>query len=128
MSGPDRESPIVEQQVQVNFLELVSDSEEEREVHVAENPVPVPVHPPTLGPSGPSLAKCLGANDDLWRNNSETSDGDQSGSDDWAGVSEGVRQVIWGTPPVIWFGSVDPLLEYPVPPPPYIRENDPAPM
>ena len=82
---------------------------------------------PTPGPSRPSLAECLGVNYDLWRNNSGTSDGDQSGSDGRAGVSEEVRQVIRGTPLVILFGSVPILLEY-VQPPPYINKDGPAPM
>ena len=79
--------------VQVNFLEPVS-SEEEREVHVVENVRLVPICAPTPGPSCPSLAERLGVNYDLWRNNGGTSDGDQSGSDGRARVSEGVRQVI----------------------------------
>ena len=122
-----RESLIVEHWVQVNFLEPVSSSEEEREVHVAENVRLVPVCAPTLSPSHPSLAEHLGVNFELWRNNSGTSDGDQSGSDGRAGVSKEVRWVIWGTPPVIQFGSVPTLPEY-VQPPPYIAENGPAPM
>ena len=88
-----RDSPIVECRVQVNFLEPISSSEEEREVHVAENVRPVPVHAPTPGLSHPSLAKCLGVNFNLWRNNSGTSDGDQSGSDGRAGVRGEVRRV-----------------------------------
>ena len=116
----------MEHQIEVNFLEPVS-SEEEAEVHVVENVRPVPVHVPTLGPSCPSLAEHLGVDFNLWRNNSGTSDGDQSGSDGRAGVSEEVRRVIWGTPPVIQFGSVPALLEY-VQPPPYIEEDGPAPM
>ena len=68
--------PIIESWVQVNFLELVSDSEEEREVHVAENLVLVPVCPPTPSPAHPSLAEHLGVNYNLWRNNGGTSDGD----------------------------------------------------
>ena len=122
-----QESPIVESQVQINFLELVSDNEEEREVHMAENPVPVPVCVPTPGLSHPSLAEHLGVNYNLWRNNSGTLDGDQSGSEGTARVSEGVREVIRGTPPVIQFGSVPPLPEY-FPPPPYIGEDELAPM
>ena len=70
-----RVDPVVERQVQVNFLEPMS-SEEEREVHVAENIRPVPVRAPTPGPSRPSLAERLGVNYDLWRNNGGTSDGD----------------------------------------------------
>ena len=119
--------PVVECRVQVSFLEPVS-SEEEREVHVAENVRPVPVRAPTPGPSRPSLAECLGVNYDLWRNNGGTSDGDQSGSDGRAGVSKGVRQVIRGDPLTIWFGSVPPLLEYSPAPPAYISEEGPAPM
>ena len=76
----------------MNFLEPTSSEEEgEREVHVVENIRPVPVRAPTPGLSHPSLAERLGVNYDLWRNNSGTSDGDQSGSDGRAGVSEGVR-------------------------------------
>ena len=120
-------SPIVEHPVQVNFLEPVS-SEEEREVHVAENIRLVPVRAPTPGPSYPSLAEHLGVNYNLWRNNSGTLDGDQSGSNSRAGVSEGVRQVIQGDPPVIRFGSVPPLPEYPPASPAYISEEGPAPM
>ena len=116
-----RESPIVECWVVVNFLEPMS-SEEEREVQVAENIRLVPVCPPTPGLSCPSLAECLGVNFNLWRNNDRTSDGAKSGSDGRAGVSEEVKQVIWGTPPVIRFGSVPALLEY-VQPPPYIRQR-----
>ena len=87
-----RKSPVVEHQVQVNFLEPVSSSEEEeREVHVVENIRPVPVQAPTPGPSRPSLAEHLGVNYNLWRNNGGTSDGDQSGSDGWARVSKEVR-------------------------------------
>ena len=59
-----------------------------------ENVRPVPVCAPTPGLSHPSLANHLGMNYDLWRNNSGTSDGDQSGSDGRAGVDEGVRWVI----------------------------------
>ena len=66
----------------------------------------------------------LTVNYNLWRNNGGTLDGDQSGSDGQARVSEGVRRVIQGAPPVIWFGSIDPN----DPPPPYIGENSPAPM
>ena len=126
-SSGTRASPIVERRVQVNFLEPTS-SEDEREVHVAENVRPVPVHAPTPGPSHPSLAKCLGVNYDLWRNNGRTSDGDQSGSNGGAGVSEGVRQVIQGDPLTIWFGSVPPLPEYSPASPAYISEEGPAPM
>ena len=114
-----RVDPVVERRVEVRFLEPTS-SEEEREVHVAENVRPVPVHTPTPSPSCPSLAERLGVNYDLWRNNGGTSDGDQSGSDGRAGVSEEVRQVIRGDPPTIRFDSV--------PPPPYISEEGPAPM
>ena len=114
-----RADPVVESRVQINFLEPTS-SEEEREVHVAENVRPVPVCAPTPGPSRPSLAEHLGVNYDLWRNNGGTSDGDQSGSEGRAGVSEEVRQVIRGNPLTIRFGSV--------PPPPYISEEGPAPM
>ena len=114
-----RVDPVVERRVQVSFLEPTS-SEEEREVHVAENVRPVPVHAPTPGPSCPSLAEHLGVNYDLWRNNGGTSDGDQSGSEGRAGVSEEVKRVIRGDPPTIRFGSV--------PPPPYISEEGPAPM
>ena len=121
-----RADPIVENRVEVRFLEPTS-SEEEREVHVAENVRPVPVHAPTPGLSRPSLAECLGVNYNLWRNNSGTSDGDQSGSDGRAGVNEEVRWVIRGTPLAIWFGSVPPLPEY-VPLPAYISEEGPAPM
>ena len=116
----------MESWVQVNFLEPVSDSEDKREVHVVENSVPVPVRSLTPSLSCPSLAECLGVNYDLWRNNGGTSDGDQSGSDGWARVSEGVRWVIQGTPPVIWFGSVPPLPHYS--PAPHILEDGPAPM
>ena len=91
---------------------------------MAENPVLVPVHPPTPGLSHPSLAEHLRVNYDLWRNNGVSSDGDQSGSDGQAGVSEGVRWVIWGAPLIIQFGSIDPN----DPPPPYIREDGLAPM
>ena len=118
--------PVVESQVEVRFLEPTS-SEEERDVHVAENVRPVPVCTPTPGLSRPSLAECLGVNYDLWRNNSGTSDGDQSGSDGRAGVSKEVRRVIRGTPPTIGFSSVPPLLEYPAPPA-YISEEGLAPM
>ena len=114
-----RVDPVVERRVQVNFLEPTS-SEEEREVHVAENVRPVLVRAPTPGPSRPSLAERLGVNYELWRNNGGTSDGDQSGSEGRAGVSEEVRRVIRGDPPTIRFGSV--------PPPPYISEEGPAPM
>ena len=114
-----RADPVVESRVQINFLEPTS-SEEEREVHVAENARPMPVHAPTPGSSRPSLAERLGVNYDLWRNNGGTSDGDQSGSEGRAGVSEEVRRVIRGDPPTIRFDSV--------PPPPYISEEGPAPM
>ena len=119
-SSGTRESPIVERWVQVNFLEPVSSSEEEREVHVVENVRPVPVCAPTPGPSHPSLAERLGVNFDLWGNNGGISDGDQSGSDGRAGVSEEVRQVIQ-------FGSVPALPEY-VQPPPYIANDGLAPI
>ena len=122
-----RESPIVESWVQVNFLELVSDSEEEREVHVAENLVPIPVRPLTPGLSCPSLAERLGVNYDLWRNDGRTLDRDQSGSESRVGVSEETKWVIQGTPLVIRFGSVGSLPVYPAPPP-YIGEDSPAPM
>ena len=122
-----RADPVVESWVQINFLEPTS-SEEEREVHVAENARPVPVRPPTPGPSRPSLAERLGVNYDLWRNNGGTLDGDQSGSKGRAGVSEGVRRVIRGDPPTIRFGSVPPLPEYSPAPPAYISEDGPAPM
>ena len=113
----------------MNFLEPTSSEEEgEREVHVVENIRPVPVRAPTPGPSHPSLAECLGMNYDLWRNNGGTSDGDQSGSDGRAGVSEGVRQVIWGDPPTIQFSSVSLLPEYSLAPPAYISKEGPAPM
>ena len=102
----------------MRFLEPMS-SEEEREVHVAENARPVPVRPPTPGLSRPSLAERLGVNYDLWRNNGGTSDGDQSGSEGRAGVSEEVRRVIRGDPPTFRFGSV--------PPPPYVSDGGPAP-
>ena len=114
-----RVDPIVERRVQVNSLDPTS-SEEEREVHVAGNARPVPVRAPTPGPNRRSLAERLGVNYDLWRNNGGTSDGDQSGSEGRAGVSEEVRRVIRGDPPTIRFGSV--------PPPPYISEEGPAPM
>ena len=120
-----RADPVVESWVEVRFLEPTS-SEEERDVHVAENVRPVPVHAPTPGPSRPSLAEHLGVNYDLWRNNGRTLDGDQSGSEGRAKVSEGVRRVIRGDPPTIRFGSVPPLLAYS--PPPYISEEGPAPM
>ena len=87
-----RVDPVVESRVEVRFLEPTSI--EEREVHVAENTRPVPVHAPTPGPSRPSLAERLGVNYELWRNNGGTSDGDQSGSEGRAGVSEEVRRVI----------------------------------
>ena len=80
------------------------------------------------GPSRPSLAERLGVNYDLWRNNSGTLDGDQSGSDGQAGVSEEVRRAIRGTPLTIWFSSVPPLPEYSPAPPAYISEEGPAPM
>ena len=114
-----RVDPVVERQVEVRFLEPTS-SEEERGVHVAENVRLVPVHAPTPGLSHPSLAEHLGVNYELWRNNSGTSDGDQSGSEGRAGVSEEVRRVIRGDPPTFRFGSV--------PPPPYINEEGLAPM
>ena len=109
---------VAECRVEVRYLEPTSS--EEREVHVAENVRPVPVRVPTPGLSRPSLAECLGVNYELWRNNGGTSDGDQSGSEGKAGVSEEVRRVIRGDPLTIWFGSV--------PPPPYISEEGPAPM
>ena len=115
-----RADPVVESRVQINFLEPTSSEEGEREVHVAENVRPVPVRAPIPGSSRPSLAERLGVNYDLWRNNGGTSDGDQSGSEGWAGVSEEVRRVIRGDPPTIRFSSV--------PPPPYISEEGPAPM
>ena len=111
----------------MNFLEPMS-SEGEGEVHMVENVRLVPVHPLTPGPSHPSLAECLGVNYDLWRNNSRTLDGDQSGSDGRAGVSEEVRWAIQGTPPTIRFGSVPPLPEFFLAPPAYISEEGPAPM
>ena len=111
--------PVVESRVQINFLEPTS-SEEEREVHVAENIRPVLVRAPVPGPSRHSLAEHLGVNYHLWRNNGGTSDGDQSGSEGRAGVSEEVRRVIRGDSPTIRFGSV--------PPPPYISEEGLAPM
>ena len=114
-----RADPVVESWVEVRFLEPMS-SEEERDVHVAENVRPVPVHAPSPGPSCPSLAERLGVNYDLWWNNSGTSDGDQSGSEGRAGVSEGVRRVIRGDSPALHFGSV--------PPPPYVSDEGPAPM
>ena len=119
--------PVVESRVEVRFLEPTS-SEEERDVHVAENVRPVPVHALTPGPSRPSLAEHLGMNYNLWRNNGGTSDGDQSGSDGRAGVSEEVRWVIQGTPPAIRFGSVPPLPRYSPVPPAYISEKGLAPM
>ena len=122
-----RVDPVVESRVKVHFLEPTS-SEEERDVHVVENVRLVPVCAPTPGPSRPSLAECLGMNYDLWRNNSGTLDGDPSGSDGRAGVSKGVRRVIWGDPLTIWFGSVPPLPEYSPAPPAYISEEGPAPM
>ena len=93
-----RVPPVMEHPVQINFLEPVSDSEEEREVHVVENTKPVLVRALTLGLSHPSLAERLGVNFSLWRDNGGTSDGDQSGSDGWAGVNLEVRQVIQGSP------------------------------
>ena len=126
-SSRTRADPVVESRVEVCFLEPMS-SEEERDVHMAENIRPVPVCAPTPGPSRPSLAERLGVNYDLWRNNGRTSDGDQSGSDGRAGVSEEVRWVIWGTPPTIRFGSVPPLPRYSPAPPAYISEDGPAPM
>ena len=122
-----RADPVVESWVKVRFLEPMS-SEEERDVHVAENVRPVPVRAPTPGPSHPSLVERLGMNYDLWRNNGGTLDGDQSSSDGRAGVSEGVRRVIQGDPPTIRFGSVLPLPEYSPAPPAYISEEGPAPM
>ena len=59
-----RADPVVECWVEVSFLEPTS-SEEERDVHVAENIRPVPVRAPTPGLSCPSLAKCLGVNYNL---------------------------------------------------------------
>ena len=112
-----RVDPVVERWVAIQFLEPTS-SEEDREVHVAENVRPVPVRAPTPSPSRPSLAKRLGMNYDLWRNNDGTSDGDQSGSEGRAGVSK-VRRVIRGDPPIFHFGSV---------PPPYVSDEGPAPM
>ena len=126
-SSGTRADPMVESQVEVRFLEPTS-SEEERDIHMVENVRPVPVHAPTPGPSRPSLAECLGVNYDLWRNNSGTSNGDQSGSNGRAGVSEGVRRVIRGDPPTIRFGSVPPLPEYSPAPPAYISEEGLAPM
>ena len=125
-SSGTRADPIVESRVEVRFLEPTS-SEEERDVHVVENIRLVLVRAPTPGPSHPSLAEHLGVNYNLWWNNGGTSDGDQSGSDGRAGVSEEVRRVIQGTPPTIWFGSVPPLPEYPAPPA-YISKEGPAPM
>ena len=122
-----RADPIVESQVEVRFLEPTS-SEEERDVHMAENIRPVPVRALTPGPSRPSLAERLGVNYNLWRNNSRTLGGDQSGSDGRARVSKGVRRVIRGDPPTIQFGSVPPLPEYSPAPPAYISEDGPAPM
>ena len=122
-----RADPVVECRVTVNFLEPVS-SEEEREVHVAENVRLVPVCAPTPGPSRPSLAECLGVNYDCWRNNGRTSDGDQVSSDDRSRVSKGVRRVVRGTTPVIRFGSVPPLPEYSPAPPAYISKEGLAPM
>ena len=121
-----RVDPVVESRVEVRSLEPTS-SEEEREVHMAENARPVPVRAPTPGLSRPSLAERLGVNYELWRNNGGTSDGDQSDSEGRAGVSEEVRRAIRGTPPTIRFGSVPPLPEYPAPPA-YISEEGPAPM
>ena len=114
-----RADPVVESRVEVRFLEPTS-SEEEREVHMAENARPVLVRAPTPGSSRPSLAERLGVNYELWRNNGGTSDGDQSGSEGRAGVSEEVRRVIRGDPPSLHFGSV--------PPPPYVSDDGPAPM
>ena len=122
-----RVDPIVEHQVQVNFLEPVS-SEEEREVHVAENIRLVLVRALTPSLSRPSLAEHLGVNYTRWRHNDGTSDGDQVSSDDRSGVSEGVRWVVWGDPPTLRFGSVPPLPEYSPAPPAYISEEGPAPM
>ena len=115
-----RADPVVESRVQINFLEPTSSEDGERAVHVAENVRPVPIRALVPGSSRPSLAERLGVNYDLWRNNGGTSDGDQSGSEGRAGVSEEVRRVIRGDPSTIWFGSV--------PPPPYISEEGPAPM
>ena len=122
-----RVDPVVESQVEVRFLEPTS-SEEERDVHVVENVRPAPVRAPTPGLSRPSLAERLGVNYDLWRNNGGTLDGDQSGSDGRAWVSEEVRRVIRGTPPDIRFGSVPPLPRYSPALPAYISEDGPAPM
>ena len=122
-----RADPIVESRVEVRFLEPTS-SEEERDVHMAENVRPVLVCAPTPGPSRPSLAEHLGVNYNSWKNNGGTLDGDQSGSDGRAGVSEGVRRVIQGDPPTIRFGSVPPLPEYSPAPPAYISKEGPAPM
>ena len=121
-----RELLVVEHPVQVNFLEPVNDSEEDREVCMVENVRPVLVRALTLGLSCLSLAQRLGINFWLWRNNGGTSDRDQSGFEGWAGVSEGVRWVIQGSPPRLCFGSVD--LELATPPPPYIRDDQLAPM
>ena len=126
-SSGTRADPVVESWVKACFLEPMS-SEEERDVHVAENVRPVPVCAPTPCPSCPSLAECLGVNYDLWRNNGGTSDGDQSGSNGRSRVSEGVRQVIWGDPLTIWFSSVPPLPEYSPAPPAYISKEGLAPM
>ena len=126
-SSGTRVDPVVESWVEVCFLEPTS-SEEERDVHVAENVRPVPVHAPTPGLSRPSSAERLGVNYNLWRNNGGTSDGDQSGSEGGAGVSEGVRRVIRGDPLVIRFGSVPPLPEYSPAPPAYISKEGPAPV
>ena len=122
-----RVEPVVEHQVQANFLEPTS-SEEEREVHVAENVRPVPVRVPTPSPSHPSLTKRLGVEYACWRHNNGTLDGDQVSSNDRSGVSEGVRWVVQGDPPTIWFGSVPPLPEYSPAPLAYISKDGPAPM
>ena len=90
-------SPVTEHLVQVNFLESISGSEGEREVHVVENIRLVPVCAPTPGLSHLSLAQRLGVNFELWRNNSGMLDGDQSGSKGQAGVSPEVRWVIQGS-------------------------------
>ena len=117
----------MERWVQVNFLEPVS-SEEEREVHVAENVRPVLVRALTPGPSHLSLAECLGMNYDLCRDNGRTSDGDMGGPNGRAGVSEELRQIIRGDSLTIWFGSVPPLPEYSLAPPAYISKEGLAPM
>ena len=53
-------------------------------------------------------------------------DGDQSGSDGREEVPEAVRRVIREDPPILHFGTIDEELV--TPPPPYIRDNQPAPM